>query len=131
VLDGNVRRIRWYGLPRDVTGDGKIKWGVDVVPVRDLRRRAGLSAADAVASFEMETRLPTYRDTNGAGDYGTIDNDPNGPAGNSVLESQKFVYTCAWRNGSPMMVRVLMKSDDPAGRVQDGPWLECVFDLRH
>src|SRR5947209_17221594 len=27
-----VRRVRWYGFPRDVTGDGKVRWQDDVVP---------------------------------------------------------------------------------------------------
>jgi hypothetical protein len=36
-------------------------------------------------------------------------------------------YTCLWTNGSPRLVRMLMKVEDPAQRIQGGQWYEYIL----
>ena len=38
-----------------------------------------------------------------------------------------FRYVSAWRNDAPLMIRVLVKIDDPTGKLQDGQWYEYIF----
>ncbi len=108
VLDfdwnGTSRQIHWYGLPRYSGG------ALQASPVRDFIK--------VQAPFEVT--LPTA----------TAQADYRGVAPGSG----GFSYVCAFRKGSPnqmpMMVRILMKIDDPGGRIGDGPWTECVFNLQ-
>jgi hypothetical protein len=138
-----VRRIRWYGLPRDVNGDGKITIN-DVLPLRDVMTYyyKGGSGGDQPGTFApgvtlagvpmapWEKVLPASLESvsDGVGiqkrpnetyaqrDYATF----KGPA-------SSFAHVCAWRNDAPLMIRVLVKIDDPTGKLQDGQWYEYVF----
>ena len=146
-----VRRIRWYGLPRDINGDGRITIN-DVVPLADVLRYywktgsrephtfvtpAGFSGAPS-APWEktppsptpppksrmplddqslLDNTLPTRQyETLWQQNYANFKGDP-----------QTFQYICAWHNDAPLMIRVLVKIDDPTGKLQDGQWYEYVF----
>jgi hypothetical protein len=118
-----VRKTRWYGLPRDSNGDGNITGVVtngelanampDVVPVWDVVR-SGLPNA-AAPPFEMwnPNQGMKYKGVNGYGSVGA----PN-----------DFRYVCAWTDNAPAMLRIVMKLEDPAGRLADGHWVEFVLD---
>jgi prepilin-type N-terminal cleavage/methylation domain-containing protein len=123
-----VRRVRWYGLPRDINGDGRITVN-DVVPLADvldyfnIRNSANMPVG---ATWENAKDLPspalTQLDTGNTYrpwkfDYALT---PNTAAPN-------FRYTCAWHNDAPAMIRVLVKIDDPTGKLQDGQWYEYIF----
>jgi hypothetical protein len=118
VVDNNhPRRVRWYGLPRDVDEDGVIVWQYDVVPVRDLRARSAVAPPLPTAPFErvVPTMRPNYWD------------DVN----KTYIVDQPYIpYICIWVNGSPAMVRVAMKLEDPARRIQEGRWCEYVLPVR-
>jgi prepilin-type N-terminal cleavage/methylation domain-containing protein len=123
-----VRRIRWYGLPRDVNGDGRITVN-DVVPMADVLDYFNIrnSANKPVgATWENEGDLPfpalTSLDTGDSYrpwkfDYAKLAN----------TDAVKFRYTCAWHNDAPQLIRVLVKIDDPSGKLQDGQWYEYIF----
>lgn len=108
---GQTRRIRWYGLPRDVTADGII--GInDVVPLRDVLEAAGFNGIGV-----HEKVLPPQRLSQCPGnDYMRY---------NGAIRD--FAYVCAWHNDAPMMIRITLKIDDPAQRLQDGQWYEYVL----
>jgi prepilin-type N-terminal cleavage/methylation domain-containing protein len=132
-----VRKIRWYGLPRDINNDGVILGYVngrfnndlvDVVPLRDVRLTALTTARNhmtamakinlgniAQASFEKEVPNinPDYAKLTFTSPQALRDN---------------FKYTCVWTNGAPPMVRVLMKIEDPTGRLKEGQWWEVILD---
>jgi hypothetical protein len=66
-------------------------------------------------SFEganFERQVPAHRS-----DYRTIPGS----------EEPFFRYTCIWTGEVPRMVRVLMKAEDPNGRLRDGQWWEFVL----
>jgi hypothetical protein len=130
-LDGSGNRhIRWYGFPRDTSGpngvpDGQIltATGVanyntitDVVPLCDIVY--AITGTRTLASFEQEVPLPTA--VTPPADYAAV---TGGLAGNSH-------YYCVWRNAAPKLVRILMKIDDPNGRVRTGRWVEQVFAIQ-
>jgi len=106
-----VHKIRWYGLPRDVNGDGKVDIN-DVVPLADVLASYNVKVNNKFTTASWEKELPTAQ-----ADYV---NTPNSDAVN-------FRYTCAWHNDAPPMIRILMKIDDPTGKLQDGQWYEYVF----
>jgi hypothetical protein len=109
-----VRRIRWYGLPRDVNGDGKIDFN-DVVPLADVLGPSGynirVNGNATQASWEKVLPKPAVAD------YATLANS----------DAANFRYICAWHNGAPPMIRILIKIDDPTGKLQDGQWYEYVL----
>jgi hypothetical protein len=148
-----VRRIRWYGLPRDVNGDGKITIN-DVVPLKDVLRYSWKGpkgktykpgtfdprdasnnpfAGAPMAPWEKVWPVPMFDDT------GILKDATIPPIrGNEDLWQQNyglypikaaanFAHVCAWRNDAPLMIRVLVKIDDPTGKLQDGQWYEYVF----
>ena len=166
-----VRRTRWYGLPRDVTGDGRITIN-DVVPLSDVLAyyeiRMGAKAGDpgydtrAIAPWEIDlpnmtdpadekfstkqgivalnlrnARLPAHpRNTNEAErkhaqqDYAMIDRDPATGQANparSRMVAPSFVYTAAFHNEAPPMIRITMKIEDPSGKLRDGQWYQFVL----
>jgi prepilin-type N-terminal cleavage/methylation domain-containing protein len=82
----NERRTRWYGMGRDVDGDGQIDWQRDVVPLEVLREVVD-------SSFTWSGNPQTY--------------------------------VAFWSNGSPTLVRVLMRVEDPQQRVSQ--WFEFVL----
>lgn len=122
------KAIRWYGMPRDSTGSGVVYSGTalnktanelnNVVPLTDIWAKA--TAATTVRPVPYEMEVPTA--SNPITDYAST-------AGNSVL-GPSARYTAVWRNDVPAMVRILIKVDDPAGVLQDGPWFEYVFKLK-
>jgi type II secretory pathway pseudopilin PulG len=129
-------RTRWYGLPRDTNGDRFIPGFstspgvaapafrpadynsgsrhpnemVDVVPLWDILKTIS-STADP-APHEREVPIPAP-----GGDYGAI----------PIADGPAFRYTCVWSNSSPSMIRIVLKLEDPAGRLPDGQWFEYVL----
>ena len=128
-----VRRVRWYGFPRDVTGDGKVRWQDDVVPLRDVilnAPSAGFVGVRAPENFERSLvpavftppRLPALVGTNV--DYSTA----------LDVTTQGAQYICAWgwdtpNLPKPKMIRITIALDDPAGRLNDEQTYEYVFNL--
>ena len=112
-----VRRIRWYGLPRDVNGDGRIDIN-DVVPLADVLDDEGLTVNGnaPMAPWEKERPYPHLIDEQGK-DYATLKNDA----------APNFRYTCAWHNDAPAMIRILVKIDDASGKLQDGQWYQFIL----
>jgi hypothetical protein len=113
-----VKRVRWYGLPRDLNGDGKIEVDKDVVPLADVYGTANppLPTSVGTAFAPWERKLPGYPVTNPP-DYMNL----------QLSEAPNFRYVCAWHNDAPQMIRILVKIDDPARRIQDGQWQEFVL----
>ena len=131
--DGAVN-VRWYGLPRDANGDGRIEGGggrgqsnrlTDVVPLRDVRRTASVRKTGErdEAPFERMTdekgrqRLPF-------------------PAGGDYAGSmpEGATYVVAWgpdTAGSPrpLMLRIVFALDDPSGRLSEAQTYEYVVRL--
>src|SRR5688572_9017427 len=121
-----VRRTRWYGLPRDSNGDGLItgcqEQGAranampDVVPVYDVLVSNTSLNREPRPAFEVAWPGDPRNDHQKANGYGTIKNP------------QSFRYVCAWTDSAPAMIRIVMKLEDPAGRLADGQWTEFVLD---
>lgn len=114
IVDFNLvngeRTIRWYGFPRDTSGDGQIRRIDDVVPLRDY---VGQQA-------RFERTLPT---TTLQADYGT--------AGTIASNAQ---YVCVWGPDTaalprPKMLRIVMAIDDPAARIGAEQYFEFVVEL--
>lgn len=110
-----VHRIRWYGLPRDVNGDGKVDIN-DVLPLADVLDWYGVTVNNAPTSapWEYDRPSPTLKK---AKDYVSLQGS----------DAINFRYTCAWHNDAPPMIRILIKIDDPTGKLQDGQWYEYIF----
>lgn len=104
-----VRAIRWYGLPRGVTGSGRVELFQDVVPVRDM-----LGVQQPFERGALPAQLADY--SAGVG---------------MPIGSQ---YICAWGPDlaptvpKPRMIRILIKPEDPNGKI-DLPWQEMIFNL--
>jgi prepilin-type N-terminal cleavage/methylation domain-containing protein len=109
-----VRRIRWYGLPRDVNGDGIIDFN-DVIPLADVLGPSGynIQVNGTITRASLEKVLPKPS----VADYSRLLN----------TDAANFRYICAWHNGAPPMIRILIKIDDPTGKLQDGQWYEYVL----
>jgi prepilin-type N-terminal cleavage/methylation domain-containing protein len=138
-----VERIRWYGHARDVNADGVIlgsKWRpggvwvtpdqlVDTVPLGEVLaacRNNGLAYA-APVNAPREVEVPT--DLSGAWRARYMDyTDPTYDAGRPGQAMAK--YTCVWRTGCPDLIRILIRQDDPNGRIKEGQWSEMVFSLK-
>lgn len=127
------QQLRWYGLPRDTNGDGRIPGDQsnnnlmpDVVPLRDIVRTASARDYSGVpgAPFEKFTWV----------------NNP--PAANRVLQlrlnyaalgtaGMAFTeeYICAWgpSDPKPKLIRIVYTIDDPGGRIAEGQTFESVF----
>jgi hypothetical protein len=147
-----VRRIRWYGLPRDVNGDGNITIN-DVVPLADVLgyywkgKGTGFNpgtfdpqngaskpfTSSPMAPWEKVLPAVALEDsslqdkTNPALPKRTHEDFAQQNFAKYNKEASKFAHVCAWRNGAPLMIRVLVKIDDPTGKLQDGQWYEYVF----
>ena len=151
--DYNVAaKIRWYGLPRDTArapseGNGppvirgfspnpswpRDRWTtanayggatranelIDVVPLNDVIQAYNATVPPnqgyAPAAFERELPAPAP-----SGDYAAdmVNANPAVKAG--------FRYTCIWANSAPVMIRIVLKLEDPAGRLSEGQWFEYV-----
>jgi hypothetical protein len=109
-----VKRIRWYGMPRGIHNDTFIKID-DVVPLADVLDAAGMQ--NSAAPWEKVLPSPSLKQIK---DYGRF-------TASSGLSPQSFKYVCAWRNDSPPMIRILLKLDDPSGRLQEGQWYEYIL----
>lgn len=112
----------WYGLPRDVNGDGRISVYSDVVPLRDYM------PAGPLQKQPFERDCPVQQNDYGQKTYVTPIN--TGPANGLAPYEQ---YICAWGPDTPLsplpqMLRILVKVEDPTGRV-DLPWQEMIFKL--
>mgnify|MGYP000471754520 CR=1 FL=1 len=126
ITGGGVEKIRWYGFPRDVDGDGKIPGAIggrhandltDVVPLRDLVR-TGAAANPALAAYQgadFEKDLPPAR-----ADYG---------ARNALAPGAG--YTCAWgfNDPRPSLIRIVVTVHDAGRRLPGGQTYEFVFQL--
>ena len=132
-----TRRIRWYGMPRDVAGsatggpDGVIRGGagvadpnqlVDVVPLRDVLGGTFTytpSMVGGVTTEFIERRLPWP--------------SPSAPPSNyTVSMDADDKYVVAWGPDTvdqprPKMIRIVVTIDDPDGRIADGQTFEYVF----
>lgn len=130
-----VRRIRWYGMPRNIdTWDdpvqfpmirglgGKSSTYYDVVPLRDILQNAGVTP-DPATFFEHFDQLDPAQNYAAPG---AVTPDP-----------KRLRYYAAWgpsdlRKGSltkPKMIRITMTVDDPNGRLTEGQTFEYVIDL--
>jgi hypothetical protein len=126
-----IRKIRWYGFPRDTNGDGAIDLQDDVVPLRDVLQAAvpngagqAPTAATAMAPWEAfnDLAIPS------GGNY----------VGYTNTDAQ---YLCSWgsetvyplasgtSNGLPRMLRITLALDDPNGRLAAPQIYEYVIDL--
>lgn len=133
-LPDGTHNVRWYGLPRDTTGDGRIPGGAgrgrandmpDVVPLRDVRRTATARRAGErdEAPFERlfdatgKRRLPLPA----GGDYATS-------------MAADAMYVAAWGPDTvgaprPLMLRIVFTLDDPTGRLAAAQTYEYVVKL--
>ena len=104
-------RTRWYGMPRDVNGDNEIDYYDDVVPVRDIYTNA---RGGAPAPFERY--VPGGPTKFGSRSY-------------AVNDFKERNYTCLWTGAgqTPKLFRILIKVEDPSGRVPTGQWWEYVL----
>ncbi len=108
------KRIRWYGLPREVTGDNLINsW--DVIPLRDVVFNTP-GAAFPVAKFIRALWEAEYPDPNYSNNYLLY-----------PVNAGTFRYVCAWNNDAPRLIRVSFKINDPSGRLQEGQWYEYIL----
>jgi type II secretory pathway pseudopilin PulG len=137
-------KVRWYGLPRDTNGDRMIfgyaqapsfpralhatdlKGGsanyngatksnelVDVVPLWDVIQTLNPNLSPGTFEREFPFAPP-------GGDY--VAGMLNAPANVKAA----FRYTCVWANSAPKMIRIVLKLEDPAGRLPEGQWYEYV-----
>lgn len=127
ALTTGVRSVRWYGMPRDISGpngapDGVIKGDgpsanmVDVVPLTDVM----LNATPAITppTVFVERKVPTHQ-----ANYAASSDLPTA-----------FQYVAAWgpdvSTPLPILIRLIVTQDDAAGKIQDGVTSEYTFKLR-
>ena len=131
-----TRRIRWYGMPRDIAGsstggpDGIIRGGggpadpnqlVDVVPLRDVLGSTFTYAPTMVGAITTEfaeRHLPWPGATP--------------PADYALSMLPDATYVVAWGPDTadqprPKMIRIVVTIDDPEGRIAEGQTFEYVF----
>ena len=147
VTVNGVRETRWYGLPRDVDGDGSIlitRAGMDasrdVIPLADFAAvRTGVAAAPSAYAFEhalppVPTSSSNYlldvaepsAATNGNGTRYTCVWSPN-----DVTENE-YTYagvTAKYRT-APQLIRILADIRDPQGKLGQAVTQEYVFPIR-
>lgn len=134
------RRIRWYGMPRDVAGapggapDGVIlgrptsgtdvNTMVDVVPLRDVIIGAGLPDPSTIYPAPNPFIERTFPAAAPAANYA---------APGAVLPTAQYVV--AWgpdtlAHPRPSMIRIVMVLDDPNGRLKNGMTFEYVYKVQ-
>lgn len=134
------RQVRWYGLPRDVDGDGQIPVNIsdpnaikDVVPLRDLIK---IKYSDVVKAPMERTVLPypsanNYAATTGGmtttGKYFAVWGPPGSYGKTGSPPSWSGVVPAP---PLPRMIRIVMVVDDPSGRLAEGKSFEFVFKLQ-
>lgn len=117
-----VKKVRWYGFPRETTGDGHVlhdhnfathPGGDDVVPFRDMFN-------GPTWGFERFVNQTIPLRTDYAQTPTTVQ-----------VGSQ---YICAWGTDTPnvprpKMIRITIALDDPQGRLNGEQYFEYVFNL--
>jgi len=144
VPDKGVRKIRWYGLPRDTNGDGVIFGRTstapgnargnndlpDVIPLRDIL--AIVNAPPALFERYDANTSPTIASHNAIPmlsprtDYG-LSASGAAPAGGMAAGD---TYTCAWQFATPKMIRIVMQLEDANGRIVNSTPFEFVFSIQ-
>jgi len=140
--DAGVRRIRWYGYPRDVNGDGIVyAWRSvaplrsnnqipDVVPLRDVLRSAAASGYPDAANSEG---MAFEHFQNWTYPTGAAATQPRYAysATNGATFLSTAIYTCAWgpNDVKPKMIRIVMALDDPNARLNEAQTFEYVYTL--
>lgn len=102
-----LRKTRWYGMYRDSSGDGAIDEQLDVVPVAFLINPSDPANFTTRRPFEKE--VPVL----------------NPPAPPNTLRN----YTCVFgpNDPRPQMLRIIVRIDDPRGRLAGGQEYEYVL----
>ncbi len=128
-----MRRVRWYGFPRDVAGptglgpDGVILGAgntnlmVDVVPLKDV-----LTAAGHMPTLTPPEVFPERSLITAATDYG---------APGAIPTDYASCYSVVWgpdtsSQPTPSMLRFTVTLDDGNGRINNPPTFEYVLKLR-
>jgi prepilin-type N-terminal cleavage/methylation domain-containing protein len=102
ITPAGVRRTRWYGLPRDIDGDGNIDARFDVVPAADVFTSRQIQPWERVV-------MPASDPNRYIVGWGADDATVNSPR--------------------PQMLRLTMTVDDPAGALGGGETFEYVGNL--
>ena len=141
-----VRKIRWYGYPRDTNGIPGIQYD-DVLPLRDVLalNNAGYQAQfehfgfgfpNAPSGGQVPTSGPNMQSpSNSLVEYDALGSQPD------------YSYTCAWgpyppaspppgmanwpNYGLPSLLRITVVFDDPNGRLGTEQSYEYIIDLRN
>lgn len=141
IESGGLRQIRWYGMPRDVNGDGAIPGlgnsarlnSPDVIPLRDF----------AGTAFPFELVTPSAQSDYLNASVAANTNEPGGSNGNPNASS----YRCVWSPTEfetpaatltdgrelyhvPQMIRVIVEISDPKGRLDEPVTQEYVFPVK-
>ncbi len=132
-----VKRIRWYGFPRDINNDGTIDPSVDVVPLRDMIQNLGV-----VGRLNMIHPSGTPS----AVDYYYFERNvditlpyPPSPVDYAANPNQLWAasYVVAWgsepqtvSSPRPSMLRITLQIDDPSGRLKVPQTAEYVVRLK-
>jgi prepilin-type N-terminal cleavage/methylation domain-containing protein len=134
VVVNGVKRIRWYGFPRNTSGGNTIPGWIagrtssqmpEVVPLRDVWRASlwtdpalptQLPALSPGAPFEKQ--MPTK----------LLEKPDYAAVGATAITAE---YNCAFgpNDQKPKMIRITLVLDDPAGRTAEGQTFEYVFEL--
>jgi hypothetical protein len=149
-----VQRVRWYGFPRDVNGDGQIKGCdgkqtpssslhhdlVDVVPLRDVILTKVPDFYDDITTKKANWDMVRF-------ERNVCTKDPNLDVTRTTLKPQNVYmnvatgisnvtpdarYVCAWGpddGNKPTMLRIIFRVDDPNGRLAEGQTSEFVVKL--
>jgi hypothetical protein len=131
-------RIRWYGLPRDTNGDRIIPGFADSPGFPRASYKSGQAYSGATNSNELVDVVPLddvlHTSSNGyfpaAFERELPLQPPNGDYTASLsapAAKAAFRYTCVWVNSAPTMIRIVLKLEDPAGRLPEGQWYEYVL----
>lgn len=135
-----VRKIRWYGFPRDTNGIPGIQYD-DVMPLRDVIALSGVKPS-IQAPFEHFGQ--GFSQIPAAGEVPT----DGTPTSKSVTEyatlgsTPDYSYTCAWgpypaippppaNYSLPKLLRITVVFDDPDGRLGSEQSYEYIIDLRN
>lgn len=149
VVVNDVRQTRWYGMPRDVNGDGSIPGpgnaarytSPDVIPLCDVAntRRTPTGADPRPSTIDFEKSAPPIN-SGSTSDYLTITAEP---AANSNPDDTSYV--CVWGPKEfetgvaigtetlypvPQLVRIIVEISDPKARLNEPVTQEYVFPVK-
>jgi type II secretory pathway pseudopilin PulG len=146
------KRVRWYGLPRDINGDGVILGGdsmvsnfnsnalKDVVPLRDVIVSGGKTTSTEATTSGTPPLMAL--ETNGAPfeRFAVYPQAPTLPVSTPLQLLDEYMgkklkdeyYTCAWGPGDrkPSMIRVTFVLDDPEGQLSQPQTFEYIFKVQ-